>query len=72
MGQGPEARTRAAKPAPGRAHHSEVRARAAACSDPISLYGNRESVVNVLPRIRVTQSAGGGGVFPGLCVWGPG
>lgn len=62
MGQGPEARSRAAKPVPGRAHYSEVRARAAAGSDTVSLYGNRESVVNVLPRIRVTQSAGVAGL----------
>lgn len=62
MGQGPEARSRAAKPVPGHAHYSEVRARAAACSDTVSLYGNRESVVNVLPRIRVTQSAGVAGL----------
>ena len=62
MGQGPEARSRAPQPVPGRAHHPEVRARAAASSDTISLYGNRESVVNVLPRIRVTQSAGVAGL----------
>lgn len=65
MGRGRGARSRAARPGPGRAYRPEerARARAAAGSNPVSLYGNRESVVNVLPPIRVTQSAGGGGLI---------
>lgn len=71
-GRTPGARSRAAKPVPERAHHREVRARAAASSDPVSLYGYRESVVNVLPRIRVTQSAGVGGLISRGVLWGAG
>lgn len=57
---------------PGRAHHTEERARAAASSEPVSLYGYRETVVNVLPRIRVTQWSEVGVDIPGGVLVGVG
>lgn len=55
--------------APGRAPAQPGLARGAlaASSDPVFLYGYRESVVNALPPVGVTQSVGGGGlVSPGV------
>lgn len=61
-----------ARPGLGRAYRPEERARAAARSDPVSLYGNRESVANGPPRIRVTQSPGVGGLISSRVLSGVG